>query len=103
MSNISKEINLEKLKVGDEFHDSKIENAQALSFAIVEDHVYVITSGVGRLVLASDEGNGHGTVLEIKDFSTEEELNEFMAQDWYDYLAKKNHTGYSGHVVFKKS
>jgi len=70
---------LNELKIGNEFHDSEIENTEDLEFRIVEDHVYIVTD-FKDLILASDEGNGHGFVLETHTFQSRHELEKFLSK-----------------------
>jgi len=76
---------LEKLIKGDSFHDAELEDADTLTFQIVEDHIYIIYRGTGSLVVASDIGNGHATVIEALIFDNQEELGIFVDQDWKKY------------------
>jgi len=68
---------LNELKSGNKFHDSEIENAKDLEFRIVEDHMYIITN-FKNLILASDEGNGNGFVLETYTFQSRHEFEKFF-------------------------
>jgi len=76
---------LNELKTGSKFHSSEIDNVEDLKFMIVEDHIYTITNSKD-LILAFDEGNGYGAVLETHVFESENELEEFLSQDFSKYI-----------------
>ena len=92
-------INLLDLEEGQDFTDKEILGIDSLQVMIVEDHVYVITDKK-NLVIASDNGNGYGKVLEVCKFNSEYEFNEFIEQNWKKYLHNKKYKAYYDSISF---
>lgn len=65
----------------DKFTDDMLKDINMM-FPIISDHVYMIynkSDTSGRIVIAEDQGNGHGKVLFIFEFN-EIEYNKFINQ-----------------------
>ena len=68
---------LEKLNKGDEFQDSNLitkslymnGDKPKITFNIIGDHVYTITNNIDTLVVAHDDGNGHGCVISTTHYN----------------------------------
>jgi len=69
-------MNIQDLKVGDEFQDSQIAaNGKFLNgkdtilrIDIIGDHVYSIHNQIDCLIVATDMGNGNGKVISITKY-----------------------------------
>lgn len=65
--------NFKQLEIEEDFIDQELEFENG-SFKpqIIGDHVYSITNGIDRIVIAADMGNGHGRVMKIFDYNDSE-------------------------------
>lgn len=67
-----KEIEISEMKVGDYFQDRQLVGKDAvekLTFSIIGDHVYTVTDNFGTLIVARDNGNGHGGVMQVVKYN----------------------------------
>lgn len=89
---------MKNLKKGEEFLDSELPGN--LVFEIVQDHVYIIYDNQNNLIIASDEGNGYGKVLEKLKFKSKHELHKFKNKNWQEYLHNKGFKAYMNMISF---
>lgn len=89
---------MKNLKIDSEFMDSELSGD--LIFNIVEDHVYIVYDNQNNLIIASDEGNGYGKVLEKLNFKSKNQLNKFINQNWKEYLHNKGFLAYINKIKF---
>ena len=92
--------NIQNIQIGESFQDSEINGLKPKHVTIIENHVYLLE--LNNIVLvASDEGNGHGVVL---DRYTKEEfikIRETFGKDWLNFCNMKEYSVYGGHIKFK--
>jgi len=60
---------LNSLQIGDQFHDSEIDNkTETVFFQIIGDHIYIIYNE-DCILICKDVSNGNGVVVNKQEYS----------------------------------